>query len=157
MGLINVDILSGCSSEDIKQCIIFLIQVLVDRTKIPNMNRSISEIGTSPEYSELQKIYSTYFSLKYLGTDVSNKFALISLVCWLVDLKKKERPDVTHWQILYKINKTSKNPMPEDMLKSLAVVCSDFSYNCTKFPTFNIPEKEIPKKIRELLEMWLPF
>lgn len=92
-----------------------------------------------------------------MGNDINNKFALISLTCYITDKLKEKNPDVTHWSVLYKINKIGNNPVPEDLLKGLAVICSDFGYGCTKFPTFNIEDKKIPTKIKELLNMWIPF
>lgn len=115
------------------------------------------DIITTPPYEEMQAIYNRYFSLSYLGKDINNKFALISLTCYITEKLKEKKPDVTHWSVLYKINKTSNNPVPEDLLKGLAVLCSDFGYGCSDFPTFGIENKKIPAKIRELLETWTPF
>ena len=112
------------------------------------------DIISNPPYEELQKIYDKYFSLKYFGTDISNKFALISLVCYVVYKLKAKSPDVTHWSVLKKL---SKDTIPEDYLKGIAVICSDFSYGCTEFPTFGIEDKNIPSKIKELLLECLPF
>ena len=105
----------------------------------------------------MQKIYSKYFSLNFLGNDISNKFALISLTCSLTNKLKAKKPDVTHWSVLYKINSKGTTHVPEDLLKGLAVLCSDFGYGCTEFPTFGIEDKKIPEKIKELLDSWIPF
>lgn len=112
------------------------------------------DIIKNPPYEELQDIYSKYFSLGFLGSDVNKKFALISLVCYITEKIKKQKPDWTHWKTLYEIN---KGTVPEDLLKGLAVICSDFAYGCTSFPTFGISNKDIPNKIRELLGEHLPF
>lgn len=112
------------------------------------------DIIKNPPYEELQDIYSRYFSLGFLGSDVNKKFALISLVCYITEKIKKQKPDWTHWKTLYGIN---KGAVPEDFLKSLAVMCSDFAYGCTSFPTFGITDKDIPNKIRGLLKEHLPF
>ena len=95
------------------------------------------DIITTPPYEEMQKIYNKYFSLNFLGNSISNKFALISLTCYLT----------------YKL----KAKKPEDLLKGLAVICSDFAYGCTEFLTFGIEDKKIPEKIKELLDSWIPF
>ncbi len=115
------------------------------------------DIITTPPYEEMQRIYNANFSLKFLGDDISNKFALISLTCYITEKLKEKKPDVTHWSVLYKINKTGGNQVPEDLLKGLAVICSDFGYGCTKFQTFELKDKEIPNKIKELLSNWVPF
>lgn len=115
------------------------------------------DIITTPPYEEMQRIYNNNFSLKFLGEDINNKFALISLTCYLTHKLKEKKPDITHWSVLYKINTSGTNPVPEDLLKGLSVICSDFSYGCSKFPTFNLKDAEIPTKIKELLNMWVPF
>lgn len=108
----------------------------------------------SLSYEELQQIYRKYFSLSNLGGDINHKFALISLVCWLTNKIKESKPDWNHWKTLYKIN---NGTLPEDFIKGLSIVCSDFGYCCTNFPTFGIEEKKIPAKIKEILAEWLPF
>jgi hypothetical protein len=112
------------------------------------------DIITTPPYEEMQSLYAKYYSLDSLGNDITNKFALISLVCYLTDKIKSKKPDWTHWKTLYAIDKGHSS---ENFLKGLAVVCSDFSYGCTSFPTFDISDKDIPGKIKELLDQRLPF
>lgn len=112
------------------------------------------DIITTPPYEEMQAIYSRYFSLDFLGSDINNKFALISLTCYITEKLKKQKPDWTHWKTLYEIN---KGTVSEDKLKGLAVICSDLGYGCTSFPTFGIADKDIPAKIKELLEKYVPF
>lgn len=111
----------------------------------------------SPPYEELQKVFKKHFALPVLGQDCSEKLALISLTCHLTHLFKEKKPDVTHWSVLYKLNENGKCGVPDDWLKGLAVVCSEFAHGCTTFPTFGLDNKEIPKKIVELLGKWLPF
>lgn len=113
-------------------------------------------IKTLP-YEQMQEMYKENFSLYYLGDSIMNKFALISLTCYITNKLKEKKADVTHWSVLYKINQTLGTPVPEDWLKRLAVICSDFGYGCKDFPTFDLQDKQIPKKIKELLGEWLPF
>ena len=113
------------------------------------------DIINTPPYEEMQKIYSRYFSLGYLNVDINTKFALISLICYLKQKLSEKKPDVTHFQILKKIN--GGDLIPEDFLKGLAVICSDFGYGCKEFPTFGIEDKKIPNKIKEILLNWIPF
>lgn len=115
------------------------------------------DIITTPPYEEMQAMYEKYFSLKWFGNNITNKMALISLTCYITYKLKQKKPDVTHWSVLYKINQTCKNPVPEDILKALAVVCSDFGYGCIEFETFGLEDKKIPNKIKEILEQWIPF
>lgn len=115
------------------------------------------DIIESPPYEELQRIYTKYFALPKLSSDASEKLALVSLICYLTEKLQMKKPDVTHWSVLSQLNKKGNCGVKEDWLKGLAVVCSDFGYGCTNFPTFGIEDKNIPKKIVEMLKNWLPF
>ena len=112
------------------------------------------DIITTPPYEEMQKIYSDNFSLGYLNTDISSKFALISLTGYLVYKLKQKKPDITSYKILKKI---IGDELPTDFIKRVAVVTDDFSYGCKEFPTFGIPDKSIPSKIKEILLTYIPF
>lgn len=112
------------------------------------------DIIKTPEYSEMQAIYMSMFSLHWFGNDISNKFALISLICYLKYKLSAKKPDVTHYQIIMKCGGEN---LPEDVVKALAVICSDFGYGCTEFPLFGLKDKQIPNKIKELLQNYLPF
>ena len=91
------------------------------------------DINNSLPYEKLQELYKKYFSLSYLGNDINNKFALISLVCYLTYKLKAKNPDITHWTVLYNINNKGVSRVPEDVLKGLAVICSDLgSVNSSK-------------------------
>lgn len=113
------------------------------------------DIIRNPCYEDLQEIYMKYFSFGNLGKDITNKFAIISLTNYLYSKLKLKNPDVTHYSILKKI--MNNDSLSTDYLKGIAVVCSDLGYNCTDFPTFNLKDKEIPKKIKELLQDVYPF
>ena len=112
------------------------------------------DIITTPPYEKMQELYKKLFSLCYLGNSISNKFALISLVCYLQYKMSAKKPDITHYQI---IKKCADPSIPEDFIKTLAVICSDFGYGCTEFPLFDLKDKEIPNKVKELLNSYLPF
>lgn len=105
-------------------------------------------------YKELKDFYFDNFSLGHLNTDINSKFALISLICYLTEKLKSKSPNVSYYQVVYKL---AHGVIPEEAINGLSIVCSDFSYGCTSFPTFGIPDKEIPSKIREILSQWLPF
>lgn len=76
------------------------------------------------------------------------------MICYLTSKLKEKKPDVTHYQTIRKI---IREEIPEDFIKGLAVICSDFAYGCTQFPTFGIEDKKIPNKIKEILLSWTPF
>lgn len=105
-------------------------------------------------YSEMDKLYKKYFSLGHLNTDINTKFALISLICYVTEKLKAKKPDITYYQVIYKL---SQGVISEEQVKVLAIICSDFSYGCTEFPTFGLNDKDIPEKVREILSNWTPF
>ena len=55
-------------------------------------------------YSDLQQIYNQHFSLGFLGNDINNKFALISLICYLTSKIQTKIPDYTNYKTLVKLN-----------------------------------------------------
>lgn len=106
-------------------------------------------------YDELKNYYKDNFSLGYLNTDINNKFALISLICYTTLKAKDKKPDVTHYNVIRSI--TRDMGLPHSFEKSLAVICEDFSYGCTTFPTFNLKGSDIIKTIKEILNSYVPF
>lgn len=112
------------------------------------------DIIKTPPYNDLKEIYNKYFSLGFLNVDINSKFALISLVGFLVDKLKQKKPDVTPYQVIKKI---IGDDIPEDFIKGLSVIIEDFSYGCKTFPTFGIQPKEIPNTIKKILKDYIPF
>lgn len=113
------------------------------------------DIINTPPYEEMQRIYSKYFSLGYFESNsIQEKLAIISLIGYLKYKLSLKKPDITHYQIIKKI---MGDRIPEDFIKGLAVICSDFGYGCTEFPTFGLEDKQIPEKIKEILLKWTPF
>lgn len=106
-------------------------------------------------YKYLLKLYQDNFSLGYLNTDINNKFALISLVCFVTYRAKEKKPDVTHYSILMAIVKDMD--IPNHLIKALAVICDDFAYGTTDFPTFGIAGKDIIPSIKKILQSYVPF
>ena len=107
-------------------------------------------------YDEMKQLYADNFSLGYLNADVSNKFAVIALTCHLTMKAKQQRPDITPYKILMQI--TAKDPLPEKFIKGLAIMCEDFMYGCTEFPTFGIKtQAEMATQIGKILHEYLPF
>ena len=106
-------------------------------------------------FKELKILYDKHFSLGYLSTNINNKFALISLVGYIVHSLKKKNPDVSYYSVLYKLSE-GLGLKEEDIFK-MAIICEDFAYNCDEFPTFGLKPNEIKEKIREILSKYLPF
>ncbi len=107
-------------------------------------------------YKELEEIYNNYFALSYLSTNINNKFALISLICYLTYKVREKHPKWKCLDTLHKLDKDYKI-LTEQTMIGLAIVCEDFMYYCNEFPTFGISDKQIPAKIVELLKDYLPF
>ena len=114
------------------------------------------------KYNELRQFYSEHFSLGYLNLPESDghspferKLILISLLCYVVEKNKPKNPDLTHYALLYKLNKTLD--LPDEFLKGLAIVCEDFSYQCHEFPTFGLEGKKILEEIISILKTYVPF
>lgn len=104
-------------------------------------------------YTQLENLYEN-FSLATLGNDFSSRIALISLICHITEKLKSKKPDVTYYQVVYKL---AHGIITDDQIKGLAVMCSDFAHGCKEFPTFGIENKNIPEKIKEILSNWFPF
>lgn len=103
----------------------------------------------------LKKIYQDNFSLSYLNTSAGNKLALISLLCYITQKAKEKKPGVTVYQIIMQVTKDCV--LPEEFVVGLSIICEDFMDNCTEFPTFGTPEKNIILEIKNLLKTYLPF
>ena len=106
-------------------------------------------------FKELQSIYTQYFSLGKIASDINTKFALISLICYITTTMKKKNPDVTYYRVVNKLCEGSG--WTEDEVKGLSILCESFGYECTKFPTFNIKPSDMTKTVREILAKRLPF
>lgn len=107
------------------------------------------------EYRKLEALYSKYFNLGLIATDINTKFALISMICYIVTELRKKKPDVTYYQIVNKL--CTGTGWEEDEIKGLAIMCENFAYGCSNFPTFNIKPADIPKTIKQILNKRLPF
>ena len=109
-------------------------------------------------YEELQKIYSEYFSLSYLNTDIGSKFAVISLICFLTHKMRLKKPEVTCYQVITKILDKELHTYNEQFLIGLSIICEDFMRNTTEYLTFDLKtQKAMVSKILEILSSWLPF
>lgn len=114
-----------------------------------------SELLKRPEYTKLSDIYRKYFSLGSLGESINLKFALISLLGYIVNSMKKKKPGTTYYEVTAKL--AEKTGLDEDTIQAIAIITEDFSYGCTDFPTFGVQPKDMPTKIRELMGKFLPF
>lgn len=110
---------------------------------------------SEPTFVELQDYYTKYFSLGKIASDINEKFALISLIGFIVYNMKKKKPDVTYYEVIYKL--AEGTGISDLEIKALAIMVEDFSYECTDFPTFGLKPKEMTVKIKEILNKMMPF
>ena len=106
-------------------------------------------------FEELNNLYHKNFSLGFIDKDFSTKVALVSLIGYLVQKLKVKDPSISYIKVIKSLSK-GLNLDPK-FIYTLAIICEDFSYGCTSFPTFGIPDKNIPTKLKELLEKHVPF
>ena len=108
-------------------------------------------------FDKLSKIYTKYFTLGYLNSNLSDKLACIALTCYLTNELKKKGKNVTCYDVLLKVGKDFPDLEKNTFLKSLAAICEDYMYGCAVFPDFGIPVKEMPKQLKILLDKYCPF
>lgn len=106
-------------------------------------------------YRQLQDLFNKYFSLGNLNININNKFALISLICFITTSMRKKKPDVTYYEVVYKICDTLG--FEDDFIKGLAIMCESFGYGCKEFPTFEIKPKDMVETCRNILKTYMPF
>ena len=112
-------------------------------------------------YRELDSFYSENFGIGYLNSSQTtrspfeNRLVLISLICHITYRTKLKNPDITHYQVIMKL--ADKLGLPEKFLIGLSIICKDFSYQCTEFPTFGLKGQDIIKEVRAILGTYMPF
>lgn len=111
-------------------------------------------------FNELRKFYSENFSLGYINSghnrsSIEERFVLISLINYITYKSKLKNPDTTHYEIIMKLNKNLG--LSDDFVKGLAIVCEDFAYQCTDFPTFGLKGQDIVKEAISILKSFMPF
>jgi len=111
----------------------------------------------SISFEKLLRIYQKYFSLHYINDNTDNKLALIALVCYLTNEIRKKDKNCTCYDVLLKCGKDFPELEKNTFLKSLACVCEDMMYGCTKFNTFGVERKDVPSEIKRILANYVPF
>lgn len=111
-------------------------------------------------FNELRTLYSDNFSLGYINSgnnrsSIENRFVLISLINYLTYKTKLKHPDTTHYEIIMKLTKNLG--LSDEFIKGLAIVCEDFAYQCTEFPTFGLKGQDIIKEAISILKSYMPF
>ena len=93
----------------------------------------------------------------YLGKDLSDKLACISLTCYITNELRKKGKKINCYEVLLQIGKDFTDFEKNTFLKSLGVICEDIMYSCDTFPDFGIKPKEMPSTVKKLLEKNCPF
>lgn len=111
-------------------------------------------------FNELRKFYNENFSLGYINSGhnrstIEERFILISLIDYITYKAKLKNPDTTHYEIIMKLSKNLG--LSDKFIKGLAIVCEDFSYNCSDYPTFGLKGQDIVKETISILKSYLPF
>ena len=113
-------------------------------------------------FNELKRFYSEHYSLGYLNlpatkehSSFERKLILISLINHITYKTKLKNPSITHYEVIMKLSKNLG--LPDNFIKGLAIVCEDFSYQCTDFPTFGLKGQDIIKEVISILKSYIPF
>lgn len=110
-----------------------------------------------PTLTDLRSTYNRYFSLACLNVSPDNKFALISLICFLTKQARKNNPNVSVDQVIRKIT-NGKAMNSNGLLRALTCICEDYLKTEGEFPIFGAKSsKEIVDKVIEILNTEMPF
>ena len=117
------------------------------------------------DYSGKKAIYNRIFSTGVLDKEgintisVSDKMVLISLISLTFIKMKVKKPEILPLDILLSITKQKKdNSAFYQFLEALSIIVEDFSYAAnTADPCGLKTSQEIISKIKELLNLWIPF
>lgn len=111
-------------------------------------------------YKDKVAVYNYTFSLGNLNSgDLNEKLILISLVALATQKMKLKDPKITPIQILMSITGQKRDDSAYyQFLESLSIIVEDFGYNCDKIDSCGCKtSQEIISKIKEILNLWLPF
>jgi hypothetical protein len=111
-------------------------------------------------FEKLSKIYSKYFTLGYLNTNLSDKLACIALTCYITNEVKKKNKNLTCYDVLLKVAKDSGEIEKKTFLKSLAAICEDYmyGYSISRFWSFSERNAQATQNlIRQILSILIDF
>jgi len=127
-----------------------------NRESINNIVDSINRLS----YDDKKSVYYSIFSLGNLNSEELNeKLILISLLALTTNKMKLKNPKITPLQVLMSITNQKKDDSAYyQFLESLSIIVEDFGYNCEKIDSCGCKtSQEIINKIKEILDLWLPF
>lgn len=110
-----------------------------------------------PTLEGLRLTYNRFYSLQCLNVSPVDKFALISLICFLTVQARKKNPEVSVDQVIKKITQGQMVNSP-GLLRALTCICEDMLIEPYDFPIFGAKSsKEIVDKIVSILSSEVPF
>lgn len=112
-------------------------------------------------YEEKKNLYMKIFSIGnfYKTPSLDEKMVLVSLVSLVYIKTKEKKSDIIPLDILVQITKATKDDSAfYNMLESLSILVEDFCYDTKVASSCGLKDsKEIIKKIKEILNSWIPF
>lgn len=109
-------------------------------------------------FEEVCDLYTKYFSLGHINSDVSDKLAIISLTCYITNAIRKKGKNVSCYDVLLKVVPGLGDFEKNTFLKGLSALCQDLMYDCNTFPDFGIEPKKMPEQLRQLIyDKYCPF
>lgn len=108
-------------------------------------------------FDTISKIYKKWFSLCFMGNDLSDKLACLGLICYVTNTVRQKGKKVTCYEIILNIGKDYPDIIKNSIFKVLGAVCEDLMYGCTMFPDFGIAPKNMLEQIKKLLDKYVPF
>ena len=112
-------------------------------------------------YEEKISFYVRNFSTgAFSSGKLSNKLALISLICLVTKKLREKDGDLT---VKVVIEKILQRPLIvtesfDSFLIGLSIICEDFLYQTTEIDNLGFTDsKQVIAKIKELLNEWFPF
>lgn len=125
------------------------------------MNKEIKKIIEDSCYDDKRSIYSAFFSSgAQTSGKLSNKLALINLICLVSQKMSVEGKTVTPKDVIERITGKvlNANNTFDHYLIGLSVVCDDMMFGVTEIGSLGLTNSnDILLKIKELLAEWLPF
>lgn len=111
-------------------------------------------------YKDKFDVYQSCFSMGYVCTkDMNDRLVLISLVSLTYQKMKEKDKSITPLALLLKITgEKDTNSSFYSFLEALSIIVEDISFGIEKIDACGMKtSNEIIKKIKELLNTWIPF
>lgn len=127
----------------------------MDREKVDSAIKLIHSL----DYHDKLEVYTKCFGSNVFGDEMNNRLILMSLLSLTYNKMKEKNPEITPLKILMQLTNTSKsNGHFYQMLETISIQVEDFSYQCKKIDNCGLTNsQDIINKIKQILDLWLPF